>query len=102
MVREMKILHVATAADWERAQREGRYTGNTLATEGFIHCAKPEQLMHVLISYFPQVSGHVLVELETGRLQHELRWEGTTAEGPFPHVYGPLNMTAVTRVKVLV
>ena len=104
----MLILHVATRADWERAEASGSYTGNTLAAEGFIHCAKPDQLMHVLTRYFPSViehrvilrpSGieHVMVEIDTGLVEPEIRWEG--AAEPFPHVYGPLNLSAVTRVK---
>ena len=35
------IYHIATAADWAQAQRDGQYAtstrGRTLAEEGFIH-----------------------------------------------------------------
>ena len=93
----MLILHVATRADWEAAEATGSYTGNTLATEGFIHCAKPDQLMHVLTRYFPNLENHVIVELESDKLTAELKWEGKS--DLFPHIYGPLNMTAVTRTK---
>ena len=103
----MRILHVATGAEWERAERDGVYRGNTLATEGFIHCAKPEQLMHVLTRYFPATAGHVIVEIDPARVDAEIRWEGATEWVPdslpdgFPHIYGPLNLSAVTRVKRL-
>jgi len=93
----MLILHVATRADWEQAEAAGNYTGNTLASEGFIHCAKPEQLMHVLTRYFPTLPGHVIVEIDTDKVTPEIRWEGIAEL--FPHIYGPLNLSAVTRVK---
>jgi uncharacterized protein (DUF952 family) len=93
----MLILHVATRADWELAAASGSYTGNTLATEGFIHCAKPDQLMHVLTRYFPDLMGHAIVEIDSEKVESAIRWEGTPH--PFPHIYGPLNLTAVTRVK---
>jgi uncharacterized protein (DUF952 family) len=93
----MLILHVATRADWEEGEASGSYTGNTLATEGFIHCAKPDQLMHVLTRYFPTLPGHVIVEIDSDKVTPEIRWEGSPE--PFPHIYGPLNLSAVTRLK---
>jgi uncharacterized protein (DUF952 family) len=93
----MLILHVATRADWEKAEATGYYTGNTLATEGFIHCAKPEQLMHVLTRYFPTLVDHAIVELDIGKVEPEIRWEGAAEH--FPHIYGPLNVSAMTRIK---
>ena len=95
----MLILHVSTRADWEAAEVTGSYTGNTLATEGFIHCAKPEQLMHVLTRYFPRLVDHVLVEIDSDKVAAELKWEGKS--DLFPHIYGPLNLTAVTRTKAI-
>ncbi len=93
----MLILHVATRTDWEAAQDSGWYRGNTLYNEGFIHCCTPAQLMHVLTRYFPQIVGHVLIEIDTTLLTSELRWEGSP--DAFPHLYGPLNTSAVTRLK---
>jgi uncharacterized protein (DUF952 family) len=101
----MRILHVAPRAAWEQAEAEGFYTGNTLATEGFIHCAAPAQLMHVLTRYFPVVAGHAIVEIDPERVTAPIRWEGARDDTPdslpdgFPHIYGPLNLDAVTRVK---
>lgn len=34
------IYHVVATADWERAQRAGVYEGDTLASEGFVHCSE--------------------------------------------------------------
>jgi uncharacterized protein (DUF952 family) len=91
------ILHVATRTDWEQAEVSGSYTGNTLVSEGFIHCAKPDQLMHVLTKYFPVLTDHAIVEIDSDKVEAEVRWEGVTE--PFPHIYGPLNVSAVTRIK---
>jgi uncharacterized protein (DUF952 family) len=93
----MLILHVARRDEWEAAEATGYYTGNTLSTEGFIHAAKPDQLMHVLTKWFPTVVNHVLVELDTEKIEPELKWEGNS--DLFPHIYGPLNLTSVTRTK---
>ena len=95
----MLILHIATRAEWEGAQASGSYTGNTLRTEGFIHCAKPDQLMHVFIKHFPTLVNHVIVEIDSARVSAEIRWEGEPET--FPHIYGPLNLDAVTRIKTI-
>ena len=95
----MLILHIAKRTEWETAQATGLYTGNTLSSEGFIHCAKPDQLMHVLTKHFPVIVNHILLELDTEKVKPEIRWEGEPET--FPHIYGPLNVDAVTRWKAI-
>lgn len=55
--------------------------------------------MHVLIKHYPQPVGHVIIEIDSEKVTPEIRWEGTPEK--FPHVYGPLNLDAVTRTKNL-
>ena len=95
----MRILHVAKRAEWEAAQASGSYTGNTLSSQGFIHCCKPDQLMHVLIRHYPSAVNHVIAEIDPALVSSEIRWEGVPET--FPHIYGPLNLDAVTRFKAL-
>ena len=95
----MLILHIATRAQWEAAQTTGGYDGNTLKSEGFIHCCTPEQLLYVLIKHYPEAVGHIIVEIETEDVEPEICWEGVPEQ--FPHIYGPLNLSAVTRTKQL-
>ena len=52
----MRIFHIATAADWERAQVAGAYTtstrGRTLEEEGFLHASREEQVEGVRAAYY--------------------------------------------------
>ena len=94
-----EILHVTPGALWEKAQAEGEYRGDTLATEGFIHCCSPGQLAGVISRYFHGQTGLVVLRIKPERLTSPLRWEsppGSTET--FPHVYGPLNLDAVVEV----
>lgn len=90
------ILHVTSTARWLEARAVGAYRGDTLATEGFIHCCLPRQLPHVLTSYFRGQLDLVAIEIDETRVQPEIRWEGDVDR--FPHIYGPLNLDAVTGV----
>jgi uncharacterized protein (DUF952 family) len=93
------IYHIATAADWRRAQRDGEYAtstiGRTLAEEGFIHASTATQVADVANSYYRGVADDlVILVIDPGRLRPPLRYEHVPGE-PFPHIYGPLNADAV-------
>jgi glutathione S-transferase len=98
----VRIYHVATKADWERAQRDGAYTtstlGLTLEDEGFIHASRADQWQLVRERYYAGVAEPlVLLEIDTDLL--DVPWvEEPPAPGveeTFPHIYGPLDPAAV-------
>lgn len=91
------ILHITSGAQWTAAQSAGVYRGDTLASEGFIHCSRPDQAAAVGERFFRGVSGLVLLVIDRARVAAPVRDEG--ADGDlFPHIYGPLNLDAVIRV----
>jgi len=94
------ILHIASGEGWLAGQREGRYLPESYAKEGFIHCSTREQVLRVANDFFSGRKGLVLLVIDPSRLTSELRWEpgSDAAEVLFPHLYGPLNLEAVTRV----
>ena len=95
----MLIYHLATRADWERAQREGAYTtstrGVTLEEEGFIHCSRADQWEGVRGRYYADVDEPlVLLEIDTAQL--DVPWvDEPVGIETYPHVYGPLKPDAV-------
>ena len=95
-----EILHVASRTDWLDAKNSGNYTADTLATEGFIHCSRREQVLRVANAVFAGQRGLVLLVIDPRRLSPEVRWEpgADRPEELFPHVYGPINLEAVVRV----
>lgn len=94
------ILHLALAADWDAAQATGEYRvstlGRTLEQEGFIHaCADRTQLDGVADRFYRGVTAPLLVlTIDPTGLDVRLEIPGDTAEA-FPHIYGPLPVTAV-------
>lgn len=90
------IQHITTAAAWEAAQAAGSYRGDTLETEGFIHCSEPRQVAGVADAFYKGREGLVLLDVDPAKVKPEIKYEGG-----FPHVYGPLNLDAVTAVRPL-
>lgn len=98
----MRIFHLATVADWERAQATGTYAtstrGVTLEQEGFIHGSREDQWRGVHERYYADLDEPlVLLEVDTDllgvRVVEELAAPGATET--FPHIYGPITPGAV-------
>ena len=90
----------------KRKQR-GEYIAPSLETEGFIHCSTEKQVLHVANAFYRGKNDLVLLVLDEAKLKPELKWEPPAAVGPapgisesdlFPHVFGPINLTAVASV----
>lgn len=93
------IYHITSAARWASAQTWGQYTVDSLHSEGFIHCSKPGQVIATAARYYAGQSGLVLLAIAPARVKSEIRFENLTGGFEiFPHIYGPLNLDAVTAV----
>ena len=96
------ICHITTVDHWEDAQRAGTYEGDTLATEGFIHCSTREQVAVVANARFRGREDLVVLHIDESRLSAPVKYENLEGgEELFPHIYGPLNLDAVGDVTIL-
>jgi uncharacterized protein (DUF952 family) len=104
----MRILHIATRADWVAAETAGRYEVSsrvrTLAEEGFIHASTSRQADGVLERYYadlPPAELRLLV-IDVDALERAgslVQWDPVPgADAPFPHIYGPIVPAAVVGV----
>lgn len=93
----MLILHLAIREDWAGAKARGTYRSPTLDSEGFIHCSLPAQVLRGAGSFFAGQTGLSLLCIDSDMLTSELRVEASGGER-FPHIYGPLNVDAISAV----
>jgi uncharacterized protein (DUF952 family) len=92
------ILHITTPDAWAQAKMDGLYRSTSLATEGFIHCSTLRQIVATANKHYARRSGLVLLCIEESRLTAKLRYEDLNAGDLFPHIYGPINLDAVSKV----
>lgn len=96
------IYHFTTLQEWEKAQDKGLYEPPSFQREGFIHCATEDQLEGVLKKHFKEHENLVKLVIDPSRLASRLQYDKDgEQQQEFPHIYGPLNLEAVTQIVFL-
>jgi uncharacterized protein (DUF952 family) len=101
------IYHIALPGDWQQAQAAGVYTvstrGRTLQGEGFIHCSdSAEQVEAVRAFVYDDLDDLLLLVIDESALESPvIRELPDGGDQLFPHLYGPLPVSAVTEVRPL-
>ncbi|WP_441228424.1 DUF952 domain-containing protein [Tardiphaga sp. 20_F10_N6_6] len=93
------IYKICPASSWREAERQGIYRGSADdARDGFIHFSTVAQLAETLRKYYFGQTGLFLVAVDADALGDDLRWESSRGGDLFPHLYGELDLGAVTAV----
>jgi uncharacterized protein (DUF952 family) len=93
------LLHIITLADWAEAQASGKLTNPSIATEGFIHCSYPDQVLTPANERYAGRDDLQLLVIDPDAVTAKIVVEDSYGSGTaFPHIYGPLNVSAVRAV----
>jgi uncharacterized protein (DUF952 family) len=92
------ILHITPADRWQQAQLTGIYSSDTLASEGFIHCSMPSQVVDTAHRFYRGQPSLVLLCIDANQVEAAIKVEAAESGELFPHIYGALNLTAVVDV----
>jgi uncharacterized protein (DUF952 family) len=88
------LFHICAKHEWPPATSS--YRGDTLDTDGFIHCSMAGQLVAVANRFFHGRRDLTVLVIDESRVRANIVYENL--EGgtePFPHIYGPLDTEAV-------
>jgi len=101
-----EIFHITVPDEWEAAQRDGSITMSTrsvtLAEEGFVHCSFGSQVAGTAARIFGDLDAVVVLRIDAARVTSPIVVEDLYGAGEeFPHVYGPINVDAVTEARVV-
>ncbi len=88
-----KILHIIEKDKWNKDAIE--YEGDTLKTEGFIHCSTPEQVIEVANYMFKGKPDLQLLVIDEDKVHAKIKYEDAGNGKLYPHIYGALNRDAV-------
>jgi len=99
----MPILYkILPAPLWQAAERDGRFHGSEVdRRDGFIHFSTAAQCAETAAKHFAGQDDLLLVGVDAARLGAALKWEPSRGGALFPHLYAPLDLSAVTKVEPL-
>ncbi len=91
------IYHISQKQAWQAAQVSGSYQGDTLQSEGFIHCSTLGQVLEVANRIFLKQENLVLLCIIEEKVRAKIIYENLEGgQEQYPHIYGELNLDAVT------
>ncbi|MFN0026890.1 MAG: DUF952 domain-containing protein [Acidimicrobiales bacterium] len=99
------LYHLTTHEEWDRAcqaEMAGSYVASSLVDQGFIHLSQPSQLLLAADSHYRHRADLVVLVIDQEVLDPAaLVFEAGSAPNAhriFPHLYGPLPLSAVRAV----
>ena len=97
-----RLFHIVAAGDWARAAHARDYRPDSLSKQGFVHCSFADQVAGTAELHYAGVAGLVVLEIDAALLDVPVVVEDSAGSGTsFPHVYGPIPVTAVRAVHQL-
>ncbi len=101
-VLNVPFYHITNEDDWKTAKEKGFYEAASLATEGFIHCSRLQQIGGVLERYYKGQTDLVKLTIDPSKLSSPFKYEmSSSVNESFPHVYGAINIDAVVAVEAI-
>ena len=96
------IYKICPAPLWREAERAGAFEGAPVdRADGFIHFSTGAQVGETAAKHFAGEGDLFLIAVDAEALGEALRWEPSRGGALFPHLHGPLPLSAVTWVKPL-
>lgn len=93
------LFHITTTSAWQSGAADP-YCGDTLHSEGFIHCSLQHQVLRVVNARFKGRQDLLLLTIYSKKVEEILKMEEGEKDELFPHLYGPLQRSAVANVQV--
>jgi uncharacterized protein (DUF952 family) len=89
------IYHIITKQAWLQNLQLPAIRHESLDLEGFIHCCYAEQIDFIIANYFKNEMEVFIIGIQVSKLDHEVKVEASSNGELFPHIYGPINRSAI-------
>lgn len=96
------IYKICSRTLWQDAEKAGIFSGAPIdAKDGYIHFSTASQATETAAKHFAGQDDLLLIAVDDEKLGEALRYEPSRGGDLFPHLYGPLLLSAVLWVKPL-
>lgn len=97
------IYKIVGLEEWRAAEAAGAFEGSAVdLADGYIHFSEAGQLRETARKHFAGRDDLLLVTIDADRLDPPAVWEPSRGGALFPHLYGPLPVSAAVDVRPLV
>ncbi|MFZ2100699.1 MAG: DUF952 domain-containing protein [Oricola sp.] len=94
------IYKIAPKALWAEAEKQGVFAGAPVdLADGFIHFSTAAQVKETAARHFAGQADLLLIAIDAAKLGDKLKYEPSRGGDLFPHLYAPLDPSAVVWVK---
>jgi len=91
------LYKIMSKQEWETAQAQGIYEGSEVdRKDGFIHLSAAHQVRATAQKHFSGKADLVLISVREESLGPSLKWEASRGGDLFPHIYGTLQLDAMS------
>jgi uncharacterized protein (DUF952 family) len=99
----MNIYHITSKKDWAKAYKNGVYLPVNYEKDGFIHCSKKKQVLQSANKHFTGQNGLIVLKIDQAQVPSKVIEENLEGgKELFPHIYGPIPVTAVVEIIELI
>lgn len=96
------IYKIVPESLWREAETKGSFDGSPVdLADGYIHFSTAEQARETAAKHFSGQNGLLLAAIDETLLGDQLIYEPSRGGALFPHLYVPLDLSAVVWVKPL-
>lgn len=96
------IYKIVPESLWRAAEAKGSFDGSPVdLADGYIHFSTAQQARETATKHFAGRSGLLLAAIDETVLGDHLKYEPSRGGALFPHLYVPLDLSAVVWVKPL-
>ncbi len=92
---ESVIYHIITKNEWIQNLQLPSIRHKSLEIEGFIHCCYQSQIDFIIEHYFKNEIEVFIIGIKVSQLDYEVKVEASSNGQSFPHIYGPINRSAI-------
>ncbi len=95
------VYKILLASEYRILEQDGYFCGTPAdLKEGFIHLSTETQLENTIRKHYSKVIDAVIAAVDISVVK-DIKWESASNGQMYPHIYGPLELSAVRDIRFI-